>query len=63
MKNFDNEIKRIAEHFKREPIFDGIVDEEQYLKSNIKLMWILKEANSSGEEGAWDMRGHISKNL
>lgn len=27
-----------------EPIFDGVCDPERYLKSKIKVMWILKEA-------------------
>lgn len=63
MKNFDNEIKKIAEQFKREPIFDGIVDEKQYFNSKVKILWILKDANSTGEDGAWDMREHISKNI
>jgi hypothetical protein len=63
MNNFDNEIKKIAEHFKREPIFDGIVSEGDYLNSDIKILWILKEPNSSGEDGSWDMRLHIKNNL
>lgn len=63
MRNFDNEIKKIAEHFKREPIFDGIVSEKDYLNSEIKILWILKDPNSSGEDGAWDMREHIKSNL
>jgi hypothetical protein len=63
MKNFDNEIKRIAEHFKREPIFDGIVSEKDYLNSEIKILWILKDPNSNGEDGAWDMRKHIKIKL
>ena len=63
MRNFDNEIKKIAEHFKREPIFDGIVSEKDYLNSEIKILWILKDPNSTGEDGAWDMREHIKTNL
>ena len=35
MKNFNDEIKRIAEHFKREPIFDGFVNEKKYSNSLI----------------------------
>lgn len=63
MKNFDNEIKKIAENFKREPIFDGIVSEKDYQNSEIKILWILKDPNSTGEDGSWDMRGHIKNNL
>ncbi len=63
MKKFDEEIKMIAEHFGREPIFDGIVSEKDYLNSNLKLLWILKDPNSSGEDGAWNMRSHIKNNL
>lgn len=63
MKNFDSEIKKIAEHFNREPIFDGIVSEKDYLNSEIKILWILKDPNSSGEDGSWDMRGHIKDKL
>jgi hypothetical protein len=63
MKNFDNEIKEIAAHFKREPIFDGVVSEQDYLNSKVKILWILKDPNSTGEDGAWDMREHIKNKL
>lgn len=63
MKNFDEEIKKIAEHFNREPIFDGVIDEDKYLKSETKILWILKDPNSSGENGSWNMREHIKSKL
>jgi len=63
MKNFDEEIKKVGRHFDRPVIFDGIVNEIEYNKSDIKILWILKEANSTGENESWDMRGHINKNL
>jgi len=63
MKNFDDAIKKVAENFKRKPIFDGIVSEKDYQNSDIKILWLLKEPNSTGEDDSWDMRGHIKDNL
>ena len=37
-------------------ILDGIVDIEKYLKSNFKILWILKEPHDKGEHGKFDMR-------
>ncbi len=34
-----------------EPITDGVCDFEGYLKSNPKIMWILKEPNGQNEDG------------
>jgi len=36
MKNFDEEIKKVGRHFDRPVIFDGIVNEIEYNKSDIK---------------------------
>ena len=63
MKNFDAQIKELAKQEKQEPIFDGIVNEKEYNAANKKILWILKEANSTGEEGSWDMRKHIDERL
>jgi len=37
-------------------ILDGIVDVEKYLKSDLKILWILKEPHDKGEHGKFDMR-------
>ncbi len=37
-------------------ILDGIVDVEKYLKSDFKILWILKEPHDKGEHGKFDMR-------
>jgi len=29
----------------------------------LKILWILKEANSTGENESWDMRDHINEKL
>ncbi|MBO4741732.1 MAG: hypothetical protein J5605_08875 [Bacteroidales bacterium] len=46
--------------FDRYPITDGVCDFEGYLKSNPKIMWILKEPNGQRpngklEEGGWSI--------
>lgn len=63
MKNFDEEIKAAAEKEGKAPIFDGIVDEKMYNAASKKILWILKEANSTDEDGSWDMREHIALKL
>ncbi|WP_027075706.1 hypothetical protein [Maribacter antarcticus] len=60
MKNFDKEIERIGEHFGKPPIFDGIVSEKDYEKAEPKILWILKDANSTGEEESYDLRDAIN---
>ena len=35
---------------KAEPIYDGIVDEEIYLKSIYKIIWVLKEPYDEGNK-------------
>jgi len=35
---------------------DGIVDIDSYLKSSPKIMWVLKDVNSSEEDDDWDMK-------
>lgn len=59
MKSFNEEIEKVAKAFNRPPIYDGIVNEEEYVGSEVKVMWVLKEANSSEEE-SYDLRGAIS---
>lgn len=39
-------------------VADGVVDEEMYLNSSPKIMFILKEANDLGG-GGWDLRQFI----
>jgi hypothetical protein len=46
--------------FDKEPIYDGVCDYGEYLRSNPKVMWILKEPNgqiSDGEleDGGWSI--------
>lgn len=63
MRDFKEEIEEIANYFRGEPIFDGLVNEKEYEKSSTKILWILKEANSTGESGSWDMRGHLNSKI
>lgn len=60
MKNFNLEIENAAKLFEKPPIFDGVVNENEYANANVKILWILKDANSTGEEDAYDMRLAIS---
>lgn len=59
MKKFDEQTAEIARFYDKSPIFDGIIDENEYSKSKIKILWILKEANSTGEDDVWDLREAI----
>lgn len=60
MKNFNKEIEELAKKFNKSPIFDGIVNEEEYQNSEVKIMWILKDANSTGEDDSYDLRDAIN---
>lgn len=56
----DEEIKRHYASFPNEestPVWDGIVDEEEYYKSDIKILWILKEPYDKDNEGkgGWNL--------
>ena len=39
-------------------VFDGVISEQEYLKSNLKLCFVLKEVNGLGG-GGWDLREFI----
>ena len=41
--------------FQGDIVYDGIVNSEEYHSSSLKLLWILKEANSP-DDSDWDMR-------
>ena len=41
-------------------VFDGVVSECDYIKSNIKLCFVLKEVNDEGG-GDWDLREFIQQ--
>jgi hypothetical protein len=60
MKDFNQEIEQLAKKFKKPPIFDGVVNEEKYQNSAIKIMWVLKDANSTGEVESYDLRDAIN---
>mgnify|MGYP005862883465 CR=1 FL=1 len=60
MKKFNEEIEAVASHFKKPPIFDGIVNETKYQNSKVKIMWVLKDANSTGENESYDLRDAIN---
>lgn len=60
MRNFNNEIKNIGKEWKLPPVFDGIVNEQKYQNSEIKIMWVLKDPNSTGEYGSYDLREAIN---
>ncbi|MBC8283711.1 MAG: hypothetical protein H8E32_07860 [Nitrospinae bacterium] len=40
-------------------VSDGVVDETAYLKSKIKILFILKEVNS--EEGGWNLKKYLKE--
>jgi hypothetical protein len=56
IKEIDILFNRLQEETGILPIPDGIVDLDAYLESDLKIMWILKEANSSDHdnESDWD---------
>ncbi len=56
MYNFNHEIENIAKSFDKPPIFDGIINEIDYKNANVKLLWVLKDANSNGEDESYDLR-------
>jgi hypothetical protein len=60
MKTFNKEIEDIGKLFNSPPIYDGIVNEEKYIGSEVKLMWVLKDANSTGESETYDLRKAIN---
>lgn len=49
------------------PIYDGIINLEQYLKSKFKILWILKEPYDFFDEkgnpcgGGWDLKASLNK--
>ena len=57
LQNLEAEVKaRITDEVNdRHPIYDGPIALEDYLKSNIKILWLLKEAYDEvdGEGGDW----------
>jgi hypothetical protein len=65
----DNEVKKLYS-FNTEneinPIFDGIINAELYLKSKIKILWILKEPYDEFDEnnnpygGGWDFKDTLN---
>ncbi|MBK8563522.1 MAG: hypothetical protein IPN76_09285 [Saprospiraceae bacterium] len=59
-ESFINELNSIeAEILRIGGVPDGIVNLDEYLKADIKIMWILKEANSQGNN-EWSMRGALN---
>lgn len=59
MNNFNKEIETLAQQYEKAPIFDGIVNEKEYQNSKVKILWILKDANSTGEDDSYDLREAI----
>lgn len=72
-----NQISLINEQIEKEykpkndayPIYDGIINEESYLNSQFKILWILKEPyddvdeNGSPSGGDWNLVKAIDENL
>lgn len=57
MKDFkmsQSHIERLNKEFNRPVITDGIVDFESYKNASKRILWILKEPNSNGDD-PWDM--------
>lgn len=63
MKNFNLEIEAIANDYNVAPIFDGVVSEVDYLSSDPKILWVMKEPKSDDEHESWDICDHISTKL
>ena len=59
IEKIDSEIKEII-YDGRSAIYDGIVNIDEYLASEIKIMWILKEVHSVGDNGKWDLRDALN---
>lgn len=57
-KEILDKIEQNKSQFKGEIVYDGIVNLENYLASPIKILWILKEVNSSDSD--WDLRDALS---
>ena len=49
-KEILDKIEQNKSQFKGEIVYDGIVNLENYLASPIKILWILKEVNSSDSD-------------
>ncbi len=67
VKLLQNKIKRYYDKVnmdERKPIYDGIVNMEQYFNSKIKILWILKEPYDSDNgvvgEGGWELNGLLN---
>lgn len=60
IEEINNQIAEIS-YEGRSAIFDGIVDVDKYLAADLKIMWILKEVNSSEDEGGWSMNKVLSE--
>lgn len=58
----ENNLNKFDEALGRKCTRDGIIDEKQYLEAPVKILWILKEANSP-EDDIHDMRGAIASLL
>lgn len=41
------------------PIIDGIVDIDSYLNAPVKILWVLKEVNSPGDQDRWSLKDAI----
>ena len=74
IKTLADEQKRIDEYVKRfypkkskdrEPILDGITDNERYLNSKPKICWVLKEPydEKKGKGGGFDLRKMLTDDL
>ena len=74
IETLSNEQKRIDEYIERfypkkyknrEPILDGITDNERYLNSKPKICWVMKEPydEKKGQGGGFDLRKMLIKDL
>jgi len=52
----DNELSKLYE----DPTYDGIVDEQKYSNSALKILWILKEVN---DEGGYNQRESLRNEI
>lgn len=54
-KENEEKFKRVDNHI----VYDGIVNEDEFTKSGLKVLWILKEVNSP-DDTDWNMRDTLA---
>lgn len=65
IEEVEKKIKNISSDKEIDPVYDGIIEIGNYSKQNIKILWILKEANDLHKDGiiygGYDIRESLKK--